>query len=102
MIRVHVLYPNKDGATFDYDYYLKTHIPLVQELVGDALKEVRIYRGTSAPDGSPAGIMTFASLFFDSAEAFGAAFGPNADKILGDIPNFTNVEPSVQLDERLL
>jgi uncharacterized protein (TIGR02118 family) len=46
--------------------------------------------------------MTFASLFFDSAEAFGAAFGPNADKILGDIPNFTNVEPSVQLDERLL
>ena len=96
------MYPAKDGGTFDYDYYLNTHIPLAKKLVGDALKEVRVYRGTSAPDGSPAGIMTYASLFFESAEAFGAAFGPHAEEIMADVPNFTNIEPNVQLDERLL
>jgi len=102
MIRVHVMYPNQDGCTFDYDYYMKNHIPMVQELIGDALKEVRIYKGGPGPDGSPAGIITFASLFFDSVESFGEAFGPHAEKIMGDIPNFTNVQPAVQIDERLL
>lgn len=102
MIRVHVIYPRQDGGTFDYDYYLKTHIPMVQDLVGDALKEVRIYRGGPGPDGSPESFVTFASLFFDNVEAFGAAFGPHAEKILGDIPNFSNIQPIVQIDERLL
>jgi uncharacterized protein (TIGR02118 family) len=96
------MYPRQEGGNFDYDYYLKTHIPLVQDLVGDALKEVRIYKGNPGPDGSPEAFVTFASLFFDSVEAFGEAFGPNAEKIMGDIPNFTNIEPVVQIDERLL
>ena len=37
MIKVSVLYPNSDSATFDMDYYLNTHLPLVAELVGEAL-----------------------------------------------------------------
>jgi len=102
MIRVHVMYPSQDGGTFDYDYYLKTHIPMVQDLVGKALKEVRIYKGGPGPDGSPAGVVTFASLFFDSVDAFGEAFGPHAEQIMGDVPNFTNIQPVVQIDERLL
>ncbi|MEX2524591.1 MAG: EthD family reductase [Gammaproteobacteria bacterium] len=102
MIRVHVMYPRQDGVTFDYDYYLNKHIPMVQDLVGGALKEVRIFKGGPGPDGSPESFVTTASLFFDSTEAFGEAFGPHAEQILGDIPNFTNVQPIVQIDERLL
>ena len=26
MIKVSVLYPDGDGATFDYDYYVQTHM----------------------------------------------------------------------------
>lgn len=38
-------------------------------------------------------------LYFDSVEDFQDAFGPNAEKIMGDIPNFTNSEPVVQISE---
>ena len=30
-IKIVVLYPNPEGATFDMDYYLATHMPLVSE-----------------------------------------------------------------------
>jgi uncharacterized protein (TIGR02118 family) len=43
-----------------------------------------------------------ASLFFDDVPAFEKAFGPHAKEIMGDIPNFSNIEPSVQIDERLM
>jgi uncharacterized protein (TIGR02118 family) len=102
MIRVSVMYPKQDGGKFDYDYYLKTHIPLVQQRLGGALKRVEIFKGLGAPGGAPETFVTMASLYFDSADAFGAAFGPHAQEILGDIPNFTNLQPAVQLEEQLL
>ncbi|HDZ34363.1 MAG TPA: EthD family reductase, partial [Pseudoalteromonas sp.] len=37
MIKVSVLYPNADDAQFDFDYYCNVHIPLIAELLGDAL-----------------------------------------------------------------
>jgi uncharacterized protein (TIGR02118 family) len=41
-------------------------------------------------------------LWFDSVASFQGAFGPNADKILGDIPNYTNIEPIVQISEVMI
>jgi uncharacterized protein (TIGR02118 family) len=38
-------------------------------------------------------------LYFDSVEAFQAAFGPHAGVIMGDIPNYTNVQPTIQVSE---
>ncbi|WP_122659812.1 EthD family reductase, partial [Pseudomonas viridiflava] len=32
MIKVSVLYPYKEGARFDHDYYRDQHMPLVQSL----------------------------------------------------------------------
>ncbi|MBA3344463.1 MAG: EthD family reductase [Gemmatimonadales bacterium] len=34
-------------------------------------------------------------LYFDCVEAFQAAFGPHAGAIMGDIPNYTNVQPTI-------
>ncbi len=102
MIRVNVLYPKQDGGTFDYDYYLQKHIPLVQERLADALKKIEVYKGVGGADGGPEPFTTTASLFLDSVEAFAESFGAHAEEILGDIPNFTNIEPTVQIEEQLL
>jgi uncharacterized protein (TIGR02118 family) len=40
-----------------------------------------------------------AHLVFDSVDAFQKAFGPHADAIMGDIPNYTNIQPIIQLNE---
>ncbi len=102
MIRVVVMYPNKAGGTFNYDYYLKTHMPMVKQRLGAALKDVRVFKGVGAPGGNPPSFVTMANLFFDDVPAFEKAFGPHAKEILGDIPNFSNIEPQVQIDERIM
>jgi len=32
-------------------------------------------------------------------DAFQKAFGPHADAIMGDIPNYTDIQPVIQLNE---
>jgi len=38
-------------------------------------------------------------MLFESVDAFKNAFGPHAEKIMGDIPNFTNTQPQIQISE---
>jgi uncharacterized protein (TIGR02118 family) len=102
MLRVSVLYPKQAGGRFDFDYYLKTHIPLAKKLVGDALKRVEVYKGVGGPGGAPEAYVCSASLFFDSAQAFEKAFGPVADKVMADVSNYTNLQPVVQLEDQVL
>lgn len=100
MTKVSVLYPNGEDKTFDMDYYCNTHIPLVKELLGDALKDAAVEKGLAggAP-GSPAPFAGMGTMYFDTVEDFGKAFGPHAEKIMSDLPNFTNIEPVVQISE---
>jgi uncharacterized protein (TIGR02118 family) len=98
MTKVSVLYPNGEGKNFDMDYNTSTHVALVSGLLGDALKGATIESGIGGgTPGSPAPYVAMNNLYFDSPEAFGAAFGPNAEKIMGDLPNFTNIEPVIQI-----
>ena len=102
MLRVSVLYPKQAGGKFDFDYYLKTHIPLAQKLVGKALKRVEVYKGVGGAGGAPETYVCSASLFFDSAQAFEKAFGPVAGQVMADVPNYTNLQPVVQLEDQVL
>ncbi len=100
MIKVTVVYPNAKGSRFDIGYYCKKHIPLVQRLLGQALKGVAVEHGIAggAP-GSPAPYLAIGQLQFDSVEAFQSAFGPHTQEIMGDVPNYTNVQPVIQISE---
>jgi uncharacterized protein (TIGR02118 family) len=100
MIRFSVFYPAADGLTFDMDYYLKTHIPLLQKRMGAAMKDIRVERGLSggAP-GSQAPYVAVVHGTFDSVEAFETAFAPHAAEIEGDIPNYTRIRPVLQMSE---
>jgi len=45
MIRVSILYPRSEGTTFDIDYYVSKHMPLVQKELGDTLKGYGVDEG---------------------------------------------------------
>jgi uncharacterized protein (TIGR02118 family) len=100
MIKVSVLYPSGKGNTFDMNYYLATHIPLVRRLSGSALKRVEVEQGIGGlvPGSTPV-YLAMGHLFFESVQAFQAAFGPHATEITGDIPNYTNTQPTIQISE---
>ena len=102
MIMVSVMYPNQEGVAFDFAYWTGIHIPLVTQLVGPALKGVETERGLSGTlPGSTAPYVAVAHLLFDSLAEFQSAFGPHAAALMGDIPKFTNVRPTIQIGEVL-
>jgi uncharacterized protein (TIGR02118 family) len=100
MIRVYVMYPNSSGATFDMDYYLSKHMPMVGERLGAALKDMTVDHGVAGGQpGTEAPYRVITTLRFDSVEAFQNAFIPHAAEIQGDIPRFTNIAPTVQITD---
>ena len=98
MIRVSVMYPRTEGADFDMDYYVNKHVPLVQERCGDALKGATILEGLSGGMGGKPSANIAAVLFnFDSIDTFTAAMGPHMPEIMGDIPNYTDITPVLEI-----
>ncbi len=100
MIKVTILYPNSDGKTFDMDYYSNKHMPMVASLLGDSLKLLAIDEGIAGrtPD-EPIPYLAIGYLYFDELSAYQNAFGSNAEKIVNDIPNYTNIQPIIQISE---
>ncbi len=100
MIRVSVFYPQSAGSRFDMDYYVHKHIPMARQKIGPALKSVAVEQGLSgAAPGTPPVYMAVGHMTFDSVEAFQAAFAPQAAAITADVPNYTNVQPIIQIGE---
>ena len=100
MVRVSVMYPNHEGTKFDMTYYINRHIPMVRQLLGSALRGVSVEQGISGEGpGSPASYVAMGHLLFDSVEAFQTSFGPQAQAIMEDIPNYTNSVPIVEISE---
>jgi uncharacterized protein (TIGR02118 family) len=100
MIKVSVLYPNRPGAKFDMTYYCEKHMPLVQQRLGAACKRVAVEQGIGgATPGSPAAFVAMGHLYCESAEAFQTAFAPHAAEIMGDIANYTDIEPTIQISD---
>jgi uncharacterized protein (TIGR02118 family) len=100
MIKVSVFYPHKEDFKFDMDYYTNSHIPMVGEKLDSALKGVSMEQGIGGPEpGSPPIYHAMIHMLFDSVEAFQGAFGPHAEAIMGDLPNYTDIEPVIQISE---
>jgi len=100
MVKISVLYPRTDGSDFDMSYYLNSHMPMVRQKLGAACKGMAVDQGLAG--GAPGSGPTYAAmghLLFDSVESFQAAFGPHASAIMGDIPNYSAVQPVIQISE---
>ena len=100
MIKVSVMYPNGPGVRFDHKYYREKHLPLIKRRMGAALKYYTIDKGLSgATPQASATYVGMCHLLCDSLETYHAAHDPHAEELFGDIRNFTEVTPVVQISE---
>lgn len=92
MAKLVVTYPATAGATFDRDYYVKVHLPLVEKHFGP----VGMTGGEALfPLADDAAFLCMGILTFRDAGAIGAAMAvPGAGEVFADIANFTNVQPT--------
>ena len=102
MIKVTILYPNGEGKTFDMDYYANSHMPMVKSLLGDSLKMYAIDKGIAggAAD-APLPYLAIGYLYFDKLSAYQNSIAPHIEQIRGDVSNYTNIVPVIQISEVL-
>jgi len=100
MFKVAILYPNGEDKTFDIDYYEKKHMPMVAGFLGKNLKFYEIDKGIAGR--TPNDKVPFVAIgyfyIYDVAE-YNKAIAQNRDAIIGDIKNYTNIQPVVQFSE---
>ena len=100
MIKVSVFYPYQPNAKFEMAYYCDQHFPLVRRLLGSAVKNAAVEQGLSGgTPGAPPLYVALGHMYFDSVPAFVEAWTLHAAEILADIPNYTNLQPQIQVSE---
>ena len=76
-------------------------MPLVRERLGKlGLVRAEVDKGVAggAPD-APAPYVFIAHVYFNSVADFQKAMGVHGKEIMGDIPNYTNIQPQIQISE---
>ncbi len=102
MIQLNIIYPKKENATFNWDYYLNIHMPLSIKLHGEALKGCTIARGLEGIEPAPVAYIALTTMLFESVQSFIEAFTPHAETLQGDMKNYTNIQPVIQFSEVVL
>ena len=104
MIRITVSYPHQGGARFDLDYYTGKHFRLVDQklrplgLIGWAADQ-----GLSGlMPGSDPDFIIQAQMVFETLEAAQAALAAEGPALVADIPNFTDIQPRIQISNVLI
>jgi uncharacterized protein (TIGR02118 family) len=92
MIRLSVLYPDGEGATFDHDYYREKHVPLALRAWGLESGEINV--GVDGP------YVAAVHALFESPEAMQTAMASELmGEVMADIANYTNITPVLQISE---
>ena len=100
MVTISFLYPNRPDSRFDMSYYLNIHMPRAIEHLSahQGFRGVSVERGLTGegPDAPPPYIAV-CHYRFDSVEDFLAAVTAHAAFLQGDMPNYTDVQPVIQV-----
>ena len=92
MIKLSVLYPATEGATFDHDYYREKHVPLCASTWNPT--SVSVDKGVDGP------YVAAVHLTFDSLEAMGEAMAvEGTGAVIADVANYTTIQPVMQTSE---
>ena len=92
MTTLYVTYPGDAATRFNCEYYVRTHLPLVMGAWGPHGLETA---AAFFPSGDGAGTIAVCICGFRDDAAIGAALAsPGTGRVMADIKNFTDAEPS--------
>lgn len=99
MISVIMMYPRTSDSQFNWDYFLNNHIPRIREIFKDlGLQRIDLHTGVaSAMPGQPPPYMCICEIMLDNIEGFQRGFMQEGAWIMGDIHNYSTVQPLVQI-----
>jgi uncharacterized protein (TIGR02118 family) len=105
MKRISILYPDSADSWFDVEYYTSKHMPMAIERLSKhpGYIGVSVERGIcGAVPGTRAAYTVMCHYLFASVDDFMAAYTPHAAVLKGDIPNYTDIEPTIQFGDVLI
>ncbi len=100
MFKVTILYPNGEGKSFDMSYYEEKHMPMMAGFIGDNLQFYEIDKGIAgrtANDSIP--FLAVGYFYIRDVAEYNKAIAANRETIVGDIGNYTNIQPIIQISE---
>jgi len=99
-VRTVLLYPHKEGAAFDINYYLKNHMPLVSELYGPfGLEHWEVVK---FPENDSPVYVVQTTLCWKTRDQLAAAnASKGAEQLFEDIKNFSEVLPIALTGDRV-
>ena len=101
MIKVSVYFPNESDKKFDLDYFTNQHMAMVhQRLDSGGLVRSEVEKGVSDADPSaPPRFVAVGILYFETLEQVHEGFKTHGREIMGDLPNYTDIQPQFLISE---
>jgi uncharacterized protein (TIGR02118 family) len=93
-------YPGK-RRTLDFVYYRDKHLGMMRDLYGSSLGRMEVRNGLRKGDGSAPAFVTSVTVEILSMKGFEAAGKLHFQKLMADLPNFSNITPVGQIEEIL-
>jgi uncharacterized protein (TIGR02118 family) len=100
MIRIAAAYPRQEGKTFNMEYYIHTHLPMVQKKFGPfGLRKIEVDQGIEGPGGASSPFFAIGYLYFDALADFQKCYAAVGAEVVGNIPLYTDVTPMIQVGD---
>ena len=93
-----IVYQNGADVRFDFDYYIKTHMPLIMRLYGKSISRFELRRGQPGADGAAPPYVATITIWIADPAAFDAANAKHQPALRADVPKFTNATLIAQRD----
>ena len=100
MFRLTVVFPATEGGHFDFDYYVKSHVPKAVSFISASVIRTEVTKGVGGAGGSPAPYTAIGTIYLRDLECLEALQQPEAMTwLVNDAPRFTNISPVVSVEE---
>jgi len=101
-VRLTVVYPTDAGRFFDFDYYLKQHLPMSAELLGPhGFVGYTVQRGSTTVRGDMPPHCCITHLDFESLDGLRAGMEAHGSALREDFARYTDIAPLATVCEVL-